>query len=727
MEETAQEATLSVSSDVNAVEFESSLAGWRKGVLNTIMVLACIAALPMLITTSLKVYNQAGQTAILIVFAAMYLIVLVLTIYRGIAYVVRVAGLLLLVYGLGLMTLTRGGLAGTGRHYLTLGPILAIVLLGVRSGIYATAISLLVMYAYAFLANAGWLNRWLIYTQNPMHLSAWIDEVTSTAMVLVVAVILLSLFYRLQVKLMADARQAASQSEEANQALGKMITRLRSLLSKMSEDARLLSASAVHLDDSAHQAHQAAVRITETVRQVTEGIGQQANSAQMTALATQQVSQAADGVAKGAQRQAEAVAEASAITSQFVSNFEQIANNAQGVQREARGAAQTAQDGMVAVEKTIQGIQSIKTKVEQSAAKVQEMGERSEEIGNIVATIDDIASQTNLLALNAAIEAARASGQVSILTERLLEQHLVAHAKLIAELLLRHEGGWPPNYWTKMAEWLHLDSITITDRDGVIVYAENDNRLGFRFSDDPKSQPYVFRQLIGQSDGVVCQPPQRRAIDNQVFKYVGVSRKDQPGIVQVGIHAETLSRLGAQFGGFAVVAGEVRKLADRAAEAAREIGILIDTIQKIIHEAIQQMEQSNLEVEKGMVLANQSSQALLKITEAVEGVYQRAGRTVAAATKMKEVSDSMVNAIDAISQIVEQNVAAVEKMRTNNDEVAQAIETIASVSEQNSAAMEDVSIAANSLIDEMKEISEAAHELAEMAGLLQDLVKDFGL
>jgi len=185
------------------------------------------------------------------------------------------------------------------------------------------------------------------------------------------------------------------------------------------------------------------------------------------------------------------------------------------------------------------------------------------------------------------------------------------------------------------------------------------------------------------------------------------------------------ARAGEHGKGFAVVADEVRKLAERAAQATREIGNLIHEIQKTVTEAVTAMQESTREVDSGAEQAGRAGMALEEIIKAVEIVSNRAGGTVEATGKMSAASNKLVDAMDAVSAVVEQNTAATEEMAANSDEVNQAIENIASVSEENSAAIEEVSASAEEMTAQVEEVSASAQSLAEMAEQLTLLVAEF--
>ncbi len=187
------------------------------------------------------------------------------------------------------------------------------------------------------------------------------------------------------------------------------------------------------------------------------------------------------------------------------------------------------------------------------------------------------------------------------------------------------------------------------------------------------------------------------------------------------------ARAGEHGKGFAVVADEVRKLAERSSSATKEIGTLIRGIQATVSDAVTAMEESAREVETGVSRADQSGQALNDILSAAQAVLSQAEEAANAAAKMSSASDELVASMDSVSAVVEENTAATEEMAAGSNEVTQAIENIASVSEENSAAIEEVSASAEEMSAQVEEVTASAQSLAEMAQTLQQVVARFKL
>jgi methyl-accepting chemotaxis protein len=187
------------------------------------------------------------------------------------------------------------------------------------------------------------------------------------------------------------------------------------------------------------------------------------------------------------------------------------------------------------------------------------------------------------------------------------------------------------------------------------------------------------------------------------------------------------ARAGEHGKGFAVVADEVRQLAERSSKATREIAELVKGIQQTIITAVAAMEESGSEVEKGVAMAGDAGIALDRILTASESVREQAGEVDIAAVRMSEAANELVMSMDAVSAVVEENTAATEEMTAGFGQVSEAFENIASVSEENSASVEEVSASTEEMAAQVQQVVASVQEFARVSQNLAGLVTNFNL
>ncbi|MCP5267968.1 MAG: methyl-accepting chemotaxis protein [Zoogloeaceae bacterium] len=133
------------------------------------------------------------------------------------------------------------------------------------------------------------------------------------------------------------------------------------------------------------------------------------------------------------------------------------------------------------------------------------------------------------------------------------------------------------------------------------------------------------------------------------------------------------ARAGEQGRGFAVVADEVRKLAERTSSATLEIEEMIQGIQGDTSGAVSAMNAALPEVEHGVQLAGHASESLNTIETGSERTLTRIGQVAAATQEQSVASTSIAQRVEEIAQMVEETTATIR----GTAQTAQQLEQIA--------------------------------------------------
>ncbi len=526
---------------------------------------------------------------------------------------------------------------------------------------------------------------------------------------------------------MTVAVNLRGEQDELGIAFSKMADTFRKLLESVSDSSKALIAASKQLATVSEKTTAVTRKISAAVQQAALGNEQQNGNVAKTTASIAQVNHEVSGVFNDTQEQAQAIDQASVITSRIRASIEQVSVDIQSVAKDSARSVDLSRNGAKIVQDTITGMEAIRRTVGASASRMEELGARSEEIGTIVATIEDISSQTNLLALNAAIEAARATGSGARVSEQLIQQHLIGAAEMLAELCKYKFDDLRAEDLVALTRLARVGTFNITDDDGMVILSDEPGSIGFRFPEDVREQAAAFRPLINQQDGVLAQPARPRTQDGVLYIYVGVSRRDRPGVVQAGMSALVMEKSDDFTRGFAVVADEVRKLAERAGLATREISVLIKRIQSTVKEAVSAMASSASEVEAGMKRANSAGSVLDGILVAGESVHQQAEDADAMAVKINTAVVDLVNAVDAVSKVNGRNVSATEAMALRASSLGRDMENIASTTEKNTALMSEMSASTHEISEQVNLVSASAAALTEISKRLIEEIARFKL
>ena len=129
---------------------------------------------------------------------------------------------------------------------------------------------------------------------------------------------------------------------------------------------------------------------------------------------------------------------------------------------------------------------------------------------------------------------------------------------------------------------------------------------------------------------------------------------DQTNLLALNAAIEA-ARAGEHGRGFAVVADEVRKLAERTTQATEEVSSSIRGIQGETISAVTQIEAGSERVGKGVDLANQAGSSLETIVTGCQSVQGMVQDIAAAANEQASASDEIARAIENISSVTRQS------------------------------------------------------------------------
>lgn len=129
------------------------------------------------------------------------------------------------------------------------------------------------------------------------------------------------------------------------------------------------------------------------------------------------------------------------------------------------------------------------------------------------------------------------------------------------------------------------------------------------------------------------------------------------------------ARAGEQGRGFAVVADEVRKLAERTTKATKEISDMIKQIQGVTDNVVQSMHEGSSEVDNGKSLANKAGDSLKQIILTSGEVQDVVAQVASASEEQSSTSEIISRNVESISKVTNENAAGIQQIAGSADEL----------------------------------------------------------
>ncbi|MCT4478898.1 methyl-accepting chemotaxis protein [Peribacillus frigoritolerans] len=240
----------------------------------------------------------------------------------------------------------------------------------------------------------------------------------------------------------------------------------------------------------------------------------------------------------------------------------------------------------------------------------------------------------------------------------------------------------------------HLEGVDVANSSTEILSLTKEGTTLMRSSvQQMQSIDGIVKNAVEQVKGLDSQSQQISQLV-QVIKDIS----NQTNLLALNAAIEA-ARAGEHGKGFAVVADEVRKLAEEVTDSVGDITNIVSAIQTGSKTVVHSLEDSYTQVDEGTKQITLTGQTFETINHSVGNMEM----------KILHITDEL------------------NYISINSQKINQAIEDIAAVSEESAAGIEQVSASAQQSSSSMDEITNHASELASSAELLTEQVKKFQL
>ncbi|HEU5401204.1 MAG TPA: methyl-accepting chemotaxis protein [Terriglobales bacterium] len=179
----------------------------------------------------------------------------------------------------------------------------------------------------------------------------------------------------------------------------------------------------------------------------------------------------------------------------------------------------------------------------------------------------------------------------------------------------------------------------------------------------------VIQSLAASTRDTAVKIQELGRSSDQIGQIIGVidDIADQTNLLALNAAIEA-ARAGEQGRGFAVVADEVRKLAERTTHATKEIAQMIKTIQQETQCAVEAMQSGTSAVERGVESATKAGVSLNEIIQASELVNDMITQIATAATQQSAATQQVTANMDQIAGLIlESSVGAEQSAKACSD------------------------------------------------------------
>jgi len=379
---------------------------------------------------------------------------------------------------------------------------------------------------------------------------------------------------------------------------------------------------------------------------------------------------------------------------QVASSAGQISANARLINQGAQGQAQAAEETSTSMEEMAASIQTVAGSaqglaayVEETSSSITEMGASIEEVarsgGTLAQTVTEASATIEEMTVSIdqmARDLESLAGTVNDTTGTVEDM-----ASFIASVAQNAEqlgtaAGRASSTVSEMAEAVNEVAKIASEADRISARASEDAKTGGEAVARTVDGMKAISENMENTARVITGLGQRSDEIGRILEVIE-EIADQTNLLALNAAIEA-ARAGEAGRGFAVVADEVRKLAERSVEATKEIGEVVRQVQHDTGDAVEVARSGAEEAKTGMLLADKAGAALRNIIESVSRSSELMGQIAAATAKQSQASTEVLDTVAAMNSATDQVTTAVKEQAEGSKLIRAAMENIKKVMSQ---------------------------------------------
>lgn len=301
------------------------------------------------------------------------------------------------------------------------------------------------------------------------------------------------------------------------------------------------------------------------------------------------------------------------------------------------------------------------------APEIEAILDVKDEIGDLARSFQKMVSnlrETVHQLIDASSAVASASSEISSSTEEMAAgaQEQTSQAGEVASAV------------EKMTKTIVENSKNASDTAGTAKEAKIAAEQGGRVVEETVEGMKQIAEVVRKSAGTVQELGKS---SDQIGEIISVidDIADQTNLLALNAAIEA-ARAGEQGRGFAVVADEVRKLAERTTKATKEIAGMIKKIQTDTKGAVESMEEGTMKVDAGIHLADKAGVSLQEIVEISQKVTDMVTQIAAASEQQSSASEQISKNVEGISAVTGETAQGTQQIARAADDLNRLTENL---------------------------------------------------